>query len=57
MEKTVTVKTPVAGFNGKIGNDVFIDGVCQVPESALDYYLRHGYIIDQHAASRRKKQE
>lgn len=41
----VKVTAPVAGFSGRIGVDVFADGVAQVEESNLDYYRRHGYFV------------
>lgn len=40
------VKTPVPGYTGHVGDDLFVDGVCQVPDSKLAYYQRHGYIIE-----------
>lgn len=39
------VKTPVAGFTGLIGADQFVNGQCEVEDSKLAYYERHGYII------------
>lgn len=40
------VKTPVEGYTGPIGADLFVGGVCtDVPEDRLDYYRRQGYII------------
>lgn len=39
------VKTPVAGYNGLVGADQFIDGECVIPDGRLAYYERHGYII------------
>lgn len=40
------VKTPVEGYTGPIGADLFVGGVCtDVPDDRLDYYLRQGYII------------
>ena len=40
------VKTPVEGYTGPIGTDLFVGGVCtDVPDDRLDYYLRQGYII------------
>lgn len=41
----VKVTAPVAGYSGRIGADVFVDGVAEVEESGLDYYRRHGYIV------------
>ena len=40
------VKTPVEGYTGPIGADLFVGGVCtDVPDDRLDYYRRQGYII------------
>ena len=40
------VKTPVEGYTGPIGADLFVGGVCtDVPDGRLDYYRRQGYII------------
>lgn len=40
------VKTPVEGYTGPIGADLFVGGVCtDVPDDRLEYYLRQGYII------------
>lgn len=40
------VKTPVDGYTGPIGADLFVGGVCtDVPDDRLDYYRRQGYII------------
>ena len=40
------VKTPVEGYTGPIGTDLFVGGVCtDVPDDLLDYYLRQGSII------------
>nr|DAK16004.1 MAG TPA: hypothetical protein [Bacteriophage sp.] len=40
------VKTPVEGYTGPIGTDLFVGGVCtDVPDDRLDYYQRQGYII------------
>lgn len=40
------VKTPVEGYTGPIGADLFVGGVCtDVPEDRLEYYQRQGYII------------
>lgn len=40
------VKTPVEGYTGPIGADLFVGGVCtDVPDDRLDYYQRQGYII------------
>ena len=40
------VKTPVEGYTGPIGADLFVGGVCtDVPDGRLDYYRREGYII------------
>lgn len=43
------VKTPVEGYTGPIGADLFVGGVCtDVPDDRLDYYQRQGYaILDQ----------
>lgn len=43
------VKTPVEGYTGPIGADLFVGGVCtDVPDDRLDYYRRQGYtILDQ----------
>ena len=41
-----SVKTPVEGYTGPIGADLFVGGVCtDVPDGRLDYYRRQGYII------------
>ncbi|WP_431638841.1 hypothetical protein ACP8NE_00945 [Corynebacterium ulcerans] len=40
------VKTPVPGYTGSVGDDYFVDGVCQVPDNKLAYYRRHGYTIE-----------
>lgn len=47
------VKTPVEGYTGPIGTDLFVGGVCtDVPDDRLDYYRRQGYIIlDQETAT------
>lgn len=40
------VKTPVEGYTGPVGADLFVGGVCtDVPDGRLDYYRRQGYII------------
>nr|DAW00696.1 MAG TPA: hypothetical protein [Caudoviricetes sp.] len=40
------VKTPVEGYTGPVGADLFVGGVCtDVPDDRLDYYLRQGYVI------------
>nr|DAW02129.1 MAG TPA: hypothetical protein [Caudoviricetes sp.] len=40
------VKTPVEGYTGPIGADLFVGGVCtDVPDDRLDYYRRQGYVI------------
>ena len=40
------VKTPVEGYTGPVGADLFVGGVCtDVPDDRLDYYRRQGYII------------
>nr|DAV90262.1 MAG TPA: hypothetical protein [Caudoviricetes sp.] len=40
------VKTPVEGYTGPIGADLFVGGVCtDVPDGRLDYYQRQGYVI------------
>lgn len=40
------VKTPVEGYTGPIGADLFIGGVCtDVPDDRLAYYRRQGYVI------------
>lgn len=40
------VKTPVEGYTGPIGADLFVGGVCtDVPDDRLEYYRRQGYII------------
>ena len=40
------VKTPVEGYTGPIGADLFVGGVCtDVPDYRLDYYRRQGYVI------------
>lgn len=40
------VKTPVEGYTGPIGADLFVGGVCtDVPDDRLDYYQRQGYVI------------
>ena len=40
------VKTPVEGYTGPIGADLFVGGVCtDVPDGRLEYYQRQGYII------------
>ena len=40
------VKTPVEGYTGPIGADLFVGGVCtDVPDGRLEYYRRQGYII------------
>ncbi|MFC2517940.1 MAG: hypothetical protein ACFNXY_01635 [Corynebacterium matruchotii] len=40
------VKTPVEGYTGSIGADLFVGGVCtDVPDDRLEYYRRQGYII------------
>ena len=40
------VKTPVEGYTGPIGSDLFVGGVCtDVPDDRLDYYQRQGYVI------------
>ncbi|ARU45321.1 hypothetical protein [Corynebacterium silvaticum] len=40
------VKTPVPGYTGSVGDDYFVDGVCQVSDNKLAYYRRHGYTIE-----------
>ncbi len=41
------VRTPVEGYNGKVGDDVFVDGLCESPSKRnLAYYRRHGYTIE-----------
>lgn len=42
----VKVIAPVEGYAGRIGNDVFVDGVAEVEKEAVDYYLRHGYEVE-----------
>lgn len=42
---TVKVTAPVAGYTGRVGADTFVDGVAEVEKEAVDYYLRHGYIV------------
>ncbi|WP_276922448.1 hypothetical protein [Corynebacterium pyruviciproducens] len=42
----VKVTAPVEGYAGRIGNDVFVDGVAEVEKEAVDYYLRHGYEVE-----------
>ncbi|WOT02565.1 hypothetical protein [Corynebacterium pyruviciproducens] len=42
----VKVIAPVEGYVGRIGNDVFVDGVAEVEKEAVDYYLRHGYEVE-----------
>ena len=40
------VKTPVEGYTGPIGADLFVGGVCtDVPDDRLAYYRRQGYVI------------
>ena len=40
------VKTPVEGYTGPVGADLFVGGVCtDVPDDRLEYYRRQGYII------------
>lgn len=40
------VKTPVEGYTGPIGADLFVGGVCtDVSDDRLDYYRRQGYVI------------
>lgn len=46
-----TVRTTTPGYTGHIGKDLFVEGVCEVPDDNLDYYLRHGYVIEYHDAS------
>lgn len=47
------VKTPVEGYTGPIGADLFVGGVCtDVPDDRLGYYQRQGYVIlDQETAT------
>lgn len=34
-------------YTGKIGNDSFVDGLCENPSpTQLDYYRRHGYEVE-----------
>ena len=43
---TVKVTAPVGGYSGRVGNDTFVDGVAEVEKSGVDYYLRHGYLVE-----------
>lgn len=45
-----TVRTKTPGYTGHIGKDLFVDGVCEVPDTELDYYIRQGYVIEYHDA-------
>ncbi|STC65612.1 Uncharacterised protein [Corynebacterium diphtheriae] len=51
------VKTPVHGYTGSVGDDYFVDGVCQVPDNKLAYYRRYGYIIEVEELAKKQASE